>query len=174
MLPIAHKTRELVRLASHKLPKYLTLDEARTLVSPRLKDENYVSWFLCFMLLRTGARISELPSVRLGGIDFNNVTVRIITEKRESHERFVPVQADVLAAIGEWITLQAHAGRIINRRDKLFSFGRTTAFLRVREAFHITGIEKRRKGQVQCSSAYSTPQFFRYKPRPRRSDNRAC
>lgn len=129
-------------MSSRKIPKYLTLDEARALVSPRLKDENYVSWFLCLLLLRTGARVSELLSLRLGDIDYNNRTIRIVTEKRHSHERFVPIQTDVLAAVGEWITLQAQSGRTITRKDRLFSFGRTMAFLRVREAFQLTCIEK--------------------------------
>jgi len=142
LLPITYKPREMARMSFRKIPKYLTLDEARSLVSPLLKEADYVSWFLCLLLLRTGARISELLSVHLGDVDFNNRTMRIITEKRTSHERFVPVQDDVLAAIGEWITLQAQAGQAITRRDRLFSFGRTTAFLRVREAFHITGIAK--------------------------------
>jgi site-specific recombinase XerD len=69
-------------------------------------------------------------------------TIRIITEKRQSHDRFVPVQADVLAAIGEWISTQAQAGRTIACKDRLFAFGRTMAFLRVREAFQSTGIGK--------------------------------
>ncbi len=101
-----------------------------------------MSWFLCLMLLRTGARISELLAVCLGDVDYNNQTIRFVTQKRESHERFVPVQTDVLAAIGEWITLQAQSGRTITRKDRLFSFGRIMAFLRVREAFKLTGIEK--------------------------------
>lgn len=143
MLPIIHSPRELARVTSRKIPKYLTLDEARSLVSPLLKDDNYISWFLCLLLLRTGARISELLSIRLGDVDYNNRTIRIITEKRQSHERFIPVQTDVLAAVGEWITLQAQSNRTITRKDRLFNFGRTMAFLRVREAFKNANIEKK-------------------------------
>ncbi len=142
MLPIVHSPREVTRALSRKVPKYLTLDETRMLLGPLLKDSDYVSWFLCLMLLRTGSRISELLFVRLGDVDYNNQTIRIVTEKRQSHERFVPIQTDVLAAIGEWITLQAQSGRMITRKDRLFSFGRTMAFLRVRNAFQIAGIEK--------------------------------
>lgn len=110
MLPVVHKTREIAQALSRKIPKYITLDETRLLLSSRLKETDYVSWFLCLMLLRTGARVSELLSVRLGDVDYNNRTIRIVTAKRETHERFVPVQADVLASIGEWVTLQAQWG----------------------------------------------------------------
>ncbi|MDR7869115.1 MAG: site-specific integrase [Sporomusaceae bacterium] len=142
MLPVVHSPREIARALSRKVPKYITLDESRALLSDRLKDENYVSWFLCLMLLRTGARVSELLAVRLGDVDYNNQTIRIVTEKRQSHERFVPVQADILAAVGEWITIQAQSGRTIARKDRLFNFGRIMAFLRVRDAFQLAGIEK--------------------------------
>lgn len=142
MLPVVHSPREITRALSRKVPKYITLDDTRALLCPLLKEEDYVSWFLCLLLLRTGARISELLAVRLGDVDYTNQTIRIVTEKRESHERFVPVQTDVLAAIGEWVTLQAQSGRTITRKDRLFSFRRTMAFLRVREAFQKAGIEK--------------------------------
>lgn len=142
MLPIVHSPREIARALSRKIPKYITLDESRALLSDRLKDNNYISWFLCLMLLRTGARVSELLAVRLGDVDYNNRTIRIVTKKRQSHERFVPVQTDVLAAVGEWITIQAQSGRTITRNDRLFNFGRTMAFLRVKEAFRVAKIEK--------------------------------
>lgn len=142
MLPIVHKTREIAQALSRKIPKYITLDETRLLLSARLRETNYIAWFLCLMLLRTGARVSELLAVRLGDIDYSNRTIRIVTAKRSLHERFVPVQADVLAAVGEWVTIQAQRGRQISRKDKLFAFGRISAFLRVKEAFRFAGLER--------------------------------
>ena len=45
MLPVV-QAREIAQALSRKIPKYITLDETRLLMSTRLKEADYVSWFL--------------------------------------------------------------------------------------------------------------------------------
>lgn len=117
------------------LPKYFTLDELRIILSDSAKDFDYDSWFLCFILARTGARISELLKVKLSDIDFSAKTIKFETLKREHHVRYVPVKAEVLAAIGERI-----ARRSLYKNDYLFKIARKTAYNRVKKLCEYAGL----------------------------------
>lgn len=116
--------------------KYFTLDELRQILSLVNKEYDYVSWFLCLALSRTGARISELLQVKVSDIDFTAKVIKVITLKRRQKGdkkannplRYIPIQSDFVGAIGEWIARQE-----LSKNDYLFTFGRKMAHIRIKK-----------------------------------------
>ncbi|MBI5639492.1 MAG: site-specific integrase [Nitrospirae bacterium] len=139
MLPALVNKKALAQVFSKNLPKYFPADEARMILSDRLRQEDYDSYFLSLFLWNTGARVSEALSVRVDDIDLIGKVLRVTTLKRQGHVRVIPLQNGFIGEIALWINVQG-----IKKGDKLFSFKRKTAYNYVKRGCDLAGITDKR------------------------------
>lgn len=99
------------------------------------------------VLWQSGARISEALALVAGSIDFGGNTLRLRTLKRRKNAqgiaparyRLVPVQQDLLGCLGQYL------GWAKPRPDeRLFSWTRSHAFVRIRRALAAAGVPPER------------------------------
>jgi len=144
MLPVPMGQRTLTRTFS-KLPKYFKLSEVDLILADRLKHDHYDAWFLCFFLWNSGTRISEALSILHQDIDFIARSIRVVTLKRKSHERVIPVRPEFLLEIKLYQQYQAEK-KTLKKRDlrKIFNFNRATAYSHVQYACRFAGLNDER------------------------------
>ncbi|WP_371364894.1 Tyrosine recombinase XerD [Sporomusa rhizae] len=140
MLPISIFPRALSQTFRRELPKYFNQAELRLILSEELRQKDYSSWFLVFFLSRTGCRITEAINITVASIDFSSRTLRArILKRRDIYERAIPLTGEVIGVIAEYI---ASIG--LQRHDKLFSFTRKTAYIKVQKACRKAGFDDKR------------------------------
>jgi len=139
MLPTKTNTKHLAIAMNSKLPKYFTRDEVKMILSDKLKSEDYKSYFLTFLLWRTGLRISEALSIKVSDIDFSNHILIIKTLKRNNHYRTIPLQNDLLGEIAIYINTNQ-----LTRSDLLFKVTRKTAYNWIEKACNEAGYNDER------------------------------
>jgi site-specific recombinase XerD len=145
MLPVLAGQRAMVH-SFHKLPKYFKLNEIQLILSERLKQDHYESWFLCNFLWQTGVRISEGLSLLYQDVDFMARTIKVVTLKRKSHERIIPIQPELLLELKLHQQFQLDKKTTRKKRDlrKIFNFNRATAYSYVRSACRFAGFNDSR------------------------------
>lgn len=130
--PIQHS----MRLYSKRADR-LYLNEAER---SRFKDiaikQNTPVQFLCLILLYTGCRLSEALNLRLSDIQIDEgcIAIKSLKKRNKHHVRQVPVPQSLLHDIYVEFGNQPAS-------HKLFSFGRTIAWTRVKFVMSIAGIE---------------------------------
>lgn len=135
MLPAIIGNRAVCQAFDKRLPKYFSIDEARMILSDRLRQEDYDSFFICLFLWSTGVRISEALSVRSQDIDLIGKALRVSTLKRKGHVRVIPLQNGFVGEIALWINFKE-----LKRSDSLFDISRKTAYNYVKKACKFSGI----------------------------------
>ncbi len=112
-------------------------------------------YWLVFLLLRyTGARLSEVLNLNLNDIDFRNAEIKLITLKRHNPKkknqyRIVPVPANVIAEISNFIMFaQKQAKKSFKKQDfekymeNLFALKPNNFYIVFRERCEEVGIPK--------------------------------
>jgi integrase/recombinase XerC len=128
-LPIASKKHLAITLAK-ELPLYFTKPEVDQILSTLWQKQKLRDYLLVLLLWQTGARISELLSVKVSDIDFFNATIRLPTLKRKIRtERVIPVKPQTLGLFALYINQFG-----LQRDDKIFNISRQQAFRIVKKA----------------------------------------
>jgi integrase len=128
-LPIASKKHLAITLAK-ELPLYFTKPEVDQILSTLWQKQKLRDYLLVLLLWQTGARISELLSVKVSDIDFFNATIRLPTLKRKIRtERVIPVKPQTLGLFALYINQFG-----LQRDDKIFKISRQQAFRIVKKA----------------------------------------
>lgn len=85
-----------------KLPSYLTIEEVNKLFDIRMtKPIDYRNKAMLEVLFATGLRISELTSLKLGQINFDECIIRV--NGKGSKERIVPIHETALIYLKDYI-----------------------------------------------------------------------
>ncbi len=122
---------------AHGVRRYIAPSERVAFVKTALNAETEIAAF-CLTLVITGARISEVLALTKDKIDVGEQGVIFQTLKQRGKKRFRLVPAPSLL-IGRLITLS------IDPNDRLWNFGRTYAWHRVKTTMKSAGI-----GDHQC------------------------
>lgn len=116
--------------------KYLVARERSAFASAATAEDGEIGAF-CLILLFTGARISEVLALTRQRIDKANGAIIIETLKRRKRGMFraVPVPGKLLLILD-----QAFDASKMDDRDRLWIWGRTTAWKRVKQVMRAAGI----------------------------------
>ncbi len=162
MLPISIFPRALSQTFRRELPKYFNQAELRMILSEELRQKDYPSWFLVFFLSRTGCRITEALNITVASVDFSSRTLRTRTlKRRDIFERAIPLTGEVIGVIAEYI-----ASLGLQRHDKLFSFTRKTAYIKVQKACREAGIKDERCHPHTLRHTFATTAILNGVPLP--------
>jgi integrase/recombinase XerC len=128
-LPIASKKHLAITFAK-ELPPYFTKPEVDQILTNLWQKQKLRDYLLVLLLWQTGARISELLSVKVSDIDFFNATIKLQTLKRKIRtERVIPVKPQTLGLLALYINQFG-----LQRDDKIFKISRQQAFRIVKKA----------------------------------------
>jgi integrase len=128
-LPITSKKHLAITFAK-ELPPYFTKPEIDQILAELWKKQNLRNYLLVLLLWQTGARISELLSVKVYDIDFFNATIKLQTLKRKIRtERVLPLKPQTLGLLALYINQFG-----LQREDKIFKISRQQAFRIVKKA----------------------------------------
>ncbi len=120
--------------------KYLTPQERRAFIAAAGQAKPSVETF-CLTLAFTGARISEVLALTPLRLDLSAETIIIesLKKRRRGIFRAVPVPTELLCKLD---TVHCLAGARVDREGmrRLWPWGRTTAWNRVKEVMHAAGI----------------------------------
>lgn len=138
-----------------RLPKYLTLDESRKLLNtakdPLLNthgnhDNSIRDSAIITLFLNCGMRLSELTSINMNDIDFENNKLTVIGKGNK--ERTVYLNKACVNAINEYLKIRPHDGVQFNSRNALFLSeqrkrisNRTVQYI-VKQEFRAAGIDE--------------------------------
>jgi integrase/recombinase XerC len=128
-LPIASKKHLAITFAK-ELPPYFTKPEVDQILTNLWQKQKLRDYLLILLLWQTGARISELLSVKVSDIDFFNATIKLQTLKRKiTTERVLPLKPQTLGLLALYINQFG-----LQREDKIFKISRQQAFRIVKKA----------------------------------------
>lgn len=103
---------------SRKLPRYLTLEESRNLLSAAAdiqEDQYQRDYCILTMFLNCGMRLSELVNVNIR--DINEDTLKVTG--KGSKERTIYLNSACISALSDWLTIR-HNIRMARDKDALF------------------------------------------------------
>lgn len=138
MLPVLRSKKELAIALSTELPKYFVKPEIDMILeSIRDNEKNYL---LISLLWQTGARISEILSIKVKDIDFHGKVLKLTTLKqKKKKQRAIPLQGNLIGLLGAYI-----AANELKREDIVLDITRQRAFQIVRETVLKAGLDKDR------------------------------
>jgi len=140
----------IVKAGSASLPKYYRVDEVKAIIDACDRCGRMDLALIIDFLWKTGARVSELISIKYKDINLYDKQVRVITLKKSRRktkgrkpsflsERVIPLPDELLNRINaRRIETQAGEG------DLVFPFSRETAFRKVRKACELAGLNDER------------------------------
>ncbi len=102
----------------HKLPKYLTKNEMKSLLSV---IKNYRDKIIILFLYNTGLRISELVNLEIKHINFENNTVKVIRGKGGKDRIVNIVDDDLILALKAYIGTRKKGPLFVSNWDKKFT-----------------------------------------------------
>ncbi|MDD4327279.1 MAG: tyrosine recombinase XerC [Eubacteriales bacterium] len=103
---------------SRKLPRYLTLEESKNLLSAAAdiqEDQYQRDYCILTMFLNCGMRLSELVNVNIR--DINEDTLKVTG--KGSKERTIYLNSACISALSDWLTIR-HNIRMVRDKDALF------------------------------------------------------
>ncbi|MCC6025505.1 MAG: tyrosine-type recombinase/integrase [Caldimicrobium sp.] len=128
-LPITSKKHFAITFAK-ELPPYFTKPEVDQILTNLWQKQKLRDYLLVLLLWQTGARISELLSVKVSDIDFFNATIKLQTLKRKVRtERVLPLKPQTLGILALYINQFG-----LQRDDRIFKISRQQAFRIVKKA----------------------------------------
>ena len=128
-LPITSK-KHLAITFTKELPPYFTKPEVDQILANLWQKQKLRDYLLVLLLWQTGARISELLSIKVSDIDFFNATIKLQTLKRKIRtERVIPVKPQTLGLLALYINQFG-----LQRDNKIFNISRQQAFRIVKKA----------------------------------------
>jgi len=121
--------------------KYLTADERRVFMKAAEQAEPEIGTF-CLTLAYTGARISEVLALTPRRVDLSvrGVTIESLKKRRAGVFRTVPVPEFLLQRLEDVHGITERQIDSIACNQRIWTFGRTTAWTRVKEAMHESGV----------------------------------
>jgi integrase len=129
-LPVKGLGKSLNLVFARELPSYFTKEEIDQILSNLWQKQKMRDYLLVLLLWQTGARISELLSVKIENIDFFNSLIRLFTLKRKvKSERVIPLKPQTLGLIALYVNQKN-----LSKGDNLFNITRQQAFNIVRKA----------------------------------------
>jgi integrase/recombinase XerD len=129
-LPVKGLGKSLNFIFTKELPSYFTKEEINQILSNLWQKQKLRDYLLVLLLWQTGARISELLSVKIEDIDFFNSLIKLFTLKRKvKSERVIPLKPQTLGLIALYVNQKN-----LSKGDKLFNISRQQAFNIVRKA----------------------------------------
>jgi integrase len=129
-LPVKGLGKSLNLVFTKELPSYFTKEEIDQILSNLWQKQKLRNYLLVLLLWQTGARISELLSVKIENIDFFNSLIKLFTLKRKvKTERVIPLKPQTLGLIALYVNQKN-----LSKGDKLFPITRQQAFNIVRKA----------------------------------------
>lgn len=138
MLPILKGKKDVAILFSKELPRYFNKQEIDTILDSVKNDPK--KYLLLSLFWQTGARVSEILSIKVKDIDFHSRTLRITTLKRKSRpQRIIPIQGSLLGLLGAYI-----ASNELKRDDFILDITRQRAFQIVKETVLKSGFDEER------------------------------
>lgn len=121
MVPTVRNKKEVAIVFSQELPKYFHKQEIDIILN-EVKDSPK-KHLLISLLWQTGARVSEILSLKVKDIDFHNKSLRISTLKRKKRpQRVIPIQGSLLGLLGAYI-----ASNELKREDFILNITRQRA-----------------------------------------------
>ncbi|MCC6026200.1 MAG: tyrosine-type recombinase/integrase [Caldimicrobium sp.] len=128
-LPITSKKHFAITFAK-ELPPYFTKPEVDQILANLWQKQKLRDYLLVLLLWQTGARISELLSVKVSDIDFFNATIKLQTLKRKFRtERVLPLKPQTLGILALYINQFG-----LQRDNRIFKISRQQAFRIVKKA----------------------------------------
>lgn len=110
---------------SKRLPRYLTLEESRKLLKTTKTpathgnhDNSIRDFAIITLFLNCGMRLSELTSININDIDFENNKLNVIG--KGDKERTIYLNKACLKAINEYLSIRPHEGVKADSRNALF------------------------------------------------------
>jgi site-specific recombinase XerD len=129
-LPVKGLGKSLNLALIKELPPYFTKPEVDQILANLWQKQKLRDYLLVLLLWQTGARISELLSIKIEDIDFYNSLIKLFTLKRKTKiERVIPVKPQSLGLIALFVNQKG-----LSKTDKLFPITRQQAFNIVRKA----------------------------------------
>lgn len=128
--------RSIAAVVRKDLPKYLTCEQVVRLIGACLRPRDRL---ILRVFWETGVRVSELISLTADSIDFTGEALQVVTLKRRSHVRAVPVRPVLLGELARHI---ASSG--IRTGEKLFPVTRQRVHQIVRHAARKAGLPEDR------------------------------
>jgi site-specific recombinase XerD len=129
-LPVKGLGKSLNLALTKELPLYFTKAEVDQILSNLWQKQKMRDYLLVLLLWQTGARISELLSLKIEDIDFYNSLIKLLTLKRKTKiERVIPIKPQSLGLIALFVNQKG-----LSKTDKLFPITRQQAFNIVRKA----------------------------------------
>jgi integrase/recombinase XerD len=129
-LPVKGLGKSLNFIFTKALPSYFTKEEINQILSNLWQKQKLRDYLLVLLLWQTGARISELLSVKIEDIDFFNSLIKLFTLKRKvKSERVIPLKPQTLGLIALYVNQKN-----LSKGNKLFNISRQQAFNIVRKA----------------------------------------
>jgi integrase/recombinase XerD len=145
----AHEPRRRMRQVAHnsagqRAPggrKYLTTNELRRFAKAAREAPPIVGLF-CLVLMRSGARVSELLALTPADIDLDLGTVTIHTLKRRAPGivRQVPMPRPVLDELDRFFEVQVGKRDPVCAARRLWPWSRTTGWRRVKQLMRVAGV----------------------------------
>lgn len=110
-----------------RLPKYLTLEESKKLLKATKEhskkshgnhDNSMRDFAIITLFLNCGMRLSELTSINMNDIDFENNKLTVIG--KGDKERTIYLNKACIKAINQYLSVRPHDGVQFNSRNALF------------------------------------------------------
>ncbi len=93
---LAAAVRAITSIAASELPKYLTREQVRELLTACRPGRDRL---MVELMWQTGVRVSELLSLSAGAIDWEGQVLHVVTLKRRGHVRTIPLRPDLLGKL---------------------------------------------------------------------------
>jgi len=98
--------------------QYLTRSEELTVLKIA-KEKDIKTYCIILLMLKTGARVSEVSNLKLGDLllDENEPTILIKNSKGQK-SRYIPIPQDVVAALKNWIEVRNNSNKIFHIKSQ--------------------------------------------------------
>lgn len=159
-----------------RLPKYLTLEQSKELLSTVSDPSNNKghgnhdnterNYAIVTILLNCGLRLSELVNINISDIDFENNKLNVIGKGNK--ERTIYLNNACVKAINAYLKVRPHDNVKFNSRDALFlseqrqRISRRTVQYIIKEEIKLAGIEKADKYSVHKLRHTAATLMYKY------------
>ncbi|MFP3919910.1 tyrosine-type recombinase/integrase [Lysinibacillus telephonicus] len=98
--------------------QYLTRTEELTILKIA-REKDIKTYCIVLLMLKTGARVSEVSNLKLGDLLLNkNEPTILIKNSKGQKSRYIPIPQDVVTALIEWIEVRNKSNKIYHLRSQ--------------------------------------------------------
>lgn len=113
------ETIKIQKISDNIKSQYLTRAEELAVMS-RAKMEGAKTFCIVMLLLKCGCRPSEISKLKLNDVVLKGDPTLIIKNSKRNKSRYVPIPADTVVAIKDWLTLRNQSNKIYHQRSDYF------------------------------------------------------